>query len=261
MSNATTPRVHPSYRPAVGGDDETRAPGDRLYETGCTFCGGTIDTDGERGYCSKHKGESWYGYAGPEYERRKALRPQPAPVPTTESEGPKVGDYCEGNARDGRRCVGYLSADRKLAMDDEALLRPSPNAEDGGKFVLTVSLRRLPASTPEATATGWICAECNAACGGPTDRCAGCGMIRGAKSRTDAEIAAAKKPDSSRYPHTGFPSAQDLENHAIARDRDIAAIKQHVADFDRVSVRRFGAMRNLDRYGQKLSLRGWDTED
>lgn len=73
---------------------EEKAPSDRLYDEGCPFCGGIIDgymhavtLDGQRAYCTKHSREPWYGNAGPEYDRRKSLRPS---QPSAEREGPYV---------------------------------------------------------------------------------------------------------------------------------------------------------------------------
>jgi hypothetical protein len=63
-----------------------------------------------------------------------------------------------------------------------------------------------------------------------------------------------------KFPNSKFPKRKpNYAEWAAAEDaRHAAALAQHLADFDR--PRRFGKMGGLDKYGQKLSLRGWPDQ-
>lgn len=154
---------------------------------------------------------------------------KPSPLP----DEPKVGDYCEGEVwcERGRVVKGFLicfEGDRDMFA---ILARGAGHDRKGNRIagVLKSSLRRL--SPPQPTGEGPSVTEPIAP---PTPRVA-------------AVVPKLHDPDG-RYPHTGFPSAQDLENHAVARDRDIAAIKQHLADLGRPLLKMGG------RFGKRVPV-------
>ena len=153
-----------------------------------------VERSGSSFHCRGTGGE-FVGQIG-SFAREDLTRMVCAPVPPTESEF-RVGDevVCVdvGNTEG---CPLRIGGRYTIGSVEGGVveLAGAPGVWNASRF------RRLSPPAPEATATA---------------------------------APVAKVDPDGRYPHTGFPTAQDLENHAIARDRDIAAIKQHVADFDR----------------------------